>query len=106
MFANGMALMGVYYLWALAIIAVGLLALVSLIFSLVRRTRKRTRKLATLSIVFSLVPFIVPLLHVETLSRYAHGEFAIFAGATVLPLGMSLVAAYCSGRDTPREPMP
>jgi hypothetical protein len=100
MLANGMVLLGVYYIWALVLIGVGLFALLALILSLVRRTRKGSRKLAVAAIVVSLAPFVVPVINTEALSRYAHGEAGLFAVLSLLPLGMSVIAAYCSRKDS------
>jgi hypothetical protein len=106
MLANGMILLWVYYLWGLAVIGVGLLALLSLILSLVPRTRKGSRKLAMVSIVVSLTPFAVPVFYAQPLSSYAGGEVALFAAVSLLPLGMSVAAAYYSRKDSSGKPKP
>ncbi len=106
MLANGMILLEVYTVWTLVLIGVGLFAVLSLILSRVRRTRKGSRKLAVVSIVASLVPFGVPVFYWQPLSHYARGEAALFAVLSLLPLGMSVAAAYYSREDSSGDPKP
>jgi hypothetical protein len=104
--ANGMVLLWVYYLWSLVLIGAGLFALLALILSLVRKTRKGSRKLAMVSIVVSLAPFVVPMFHAQDLSNYAQAEVALFVLLSLLPLGMSVVAVYYSYKDSSGVPKP
>lgn len=93
MLANGMVVMGFYFLWwPLAIIAF-VLSAITLGLSLKGRNRRAARLLSAFGVTASLAPFAAILLYSEELSRYAPGESPIYFCLSLLPLVLSIIAA-------------
>ena len=96
MLANGMVLLFVYFVWGVVLLSVGTFALLALVLSIVRRTRKGSRVLALISLVVSAAPFIVPVIYAKPLASYGRGEAVLFIAVSLLPLVMSVAAVYYS----------
>lgn len=94
LFANGLVLLQVYFVWVLILIVSGLFALFTLILSVARRTRKIGRVLSVVSIGTSLAPFAVPITYANDLANYARYELLLFGVFSLLPFVLSLGAMH------------
>jgi hypothetical protein len=89
-----MMLIGVFFVWEIAIVCAGFLGMVALISQI----QRRARKLAIGALVISFTPLVVALLSLGALSKYGRSDdkSSVLFGLSMLPPLLSLIAVYVS----------